>query len=262
MLKRSWIVLLALLIQAGVGHAKPELAEVKAFRIYHSGSQNGEAIFIITSDWNGIVSSPMGLEDVGLTRDAGSITFGSFSFQAFRGSDTTVVIHDVWNDKKQGFRSVLRMRGEETTVGHVKPIGRFDSRPTRSLSGKTSFRFYNLEGRFEVYDLSNGKRVDGGLDSKFSRNGDLLFVITGHKKGRGYGDVGSSELDVFRDDTSIVFLETTLSGNKQITIIQNRWNKKYDGFGCTYIRNTLTPKFPSGGMELIRSIFKGVAKPQ
>ena len=46
MLKRIVVVLLALLFQAGVGYSKPEIAEVKAFRMHTVGSEKGESIFI------------------------------------------------------------------------------------------------------------------------------------------------------------------------------------------------------------------------
>ena len=263
MLKRTVVFLLAFLFQTGVGHAKPDLTEVKAFRIYNGGSQNGEAIFIMTSDREGIVSSPVAVESAAVLTDTGAISFGSFSFRAFGNTDSTVVIHDVWNDNKKGFRSVLRGEiGTETTIGYVKPVGRYDSRRSRSLSGKTSFRFYGLKGHVDIYNLSNGKHIESDIDNKFSRNGDLLFVITGPNSGRMYGNAGSSEVDVYRDDTSIVLLETTLSGSKQVTIVQKRWNTKHDGFECTHIRNTIGLNFLSGDTELIRSIFAGVAKPQ
>ena len=263
MLKRIVVFLLAFLFQTGVGHAKPDLTEVKAFRIYNGGSQNGEAIFIMTSEREGIVSSRVAVESVAVLTDTGAISFGSFSFRAFGKTDSMVVIHDVWNDNKKGFRSVLRGEiGTETTIGYVKPVGRYDSRRSRSLSGKTSFRFYGLTGHVDVYNLSNGKRIKSVTDNKFSRNGDMLFVTTSDNSGRMYGNAGSTEVDVFRDHASIVFLETTLGGSKQVTIVQKRWNTKHDGFECTHIRNTLAPNFLSGDTELIRSIFAGVAKPQ
>ena len=255
MLKRIVVVLLALLFQAGVGYSKPELAEVKAFRIYNVGSENGEFIFMLAGDRKAIFSSPIGVKDMVMYKGKGAIVIGN--------PDVSWIIHDVWDNDKQGYRSVVRMKGaEDNIVGYAKPIGRYDSRPSLSFFGKTSFRFYGLKGDVDVYDLSNGKRIDGGPDNKFSRDGEMLFVITGHNEGRFYGNAGSSDVDVFRDDTSVIFLETTPSGNKQVTIVQNRWNKKHDGFECTHIRNTLVPKFLSDGTELIRSIYTGVARPQ
>ena len=256
MLKRILITLMVLLIQASVGHAKPELAEVKAFRIYHDGMEKDELIFMVIGD-KAIYSSPFGVNYIAMNQfDEGSIVFGSLLELAW-------VIHDVWDNDKQGYRCVVKMKNAgDNIVGYAKPIGRYNGRRTRSLSTKTSFRFFGLKGNVDVYDMSSGKRTDGGPDNEFSRNGEMLFVITGQNKGRFYGNAGSSEVEVFRDDTSIVFLETTLGGNKQVTIVQKRWNSKHDGFECTHIRNTMIPNFLSGGEELVRSIIPGIAKPQ
>ena len=256
MLKRIVVVLLALLFQAGVGYSKPEIAEVKAFRMHTVGSEKGESIFIVIGDSKAIFSSPLGVEYIAMNKDKGAIVFGSLL-------DLAWVIHDVWDNDKNGYRCVVKMKNTEgNVVGHAKPIGRYDSRRSRSLSAQTSFRFFGLKGDVDVYDLSNGKRIDGGPDSEFSRDGEMLFVITGPNKGRFYGNSGSSDVDVFRDDSSVVFLETTPAGNKQVTIVQKRWNTKHDGFECTHIRNTVVPRFMSGGSELIRSIYPGVARPQ
>ena len=256
MLKRIVVVLLACLFQIGVGHAKPELAEVKAFRIYHDGVEKGELIFMVVGD-KAIYSSPFGVNYIAMNRfDEGSIIFGDLFELAW-------VIHDVWDDDKQGYRCIVKMKNSgDNTVGYAKPLGRYNSRRTRSLASKTSFRFYGLKGHVDIYDVSNGKRIDGGAENEFSRNGEMLFVVTGQNKGRFYGNAGSSQVEVFRDDMSIVFLETTPGGNKQVTIVQKRWNSKHDGFECTHIRNTMLPNFLSGGEELVRSIIPGVAKPQ
>ena len=86
-------------------------------------------------------------------------------------------------------------------MGYAKPLGRYDSGRSRYLAAKTSFRFFGLKGRVDVYDISTGKRTEGGRDDEFSRHGEKLFVITGQNKGRFYGSAGSSEVEVFRDDT-------------------------------------------------------------
>ena len=256
MLKRIMVVLLAFLFQSGVGYAKPELGEVKAFRIYHEGMEKSELIFMVIGD-KAIYSSPFGVNYIAMNQfDEGSIVFGSLIELAW-------VIHDVWDNDKQGYRCVVNMKNAGVnTVGYAKPIGRFDSRRSRSLAAKTSFRFFGLKGYVDVYDLSTGKRTDGGRHDEFSRDGEMLFVITGQHKGRFYGNAGSSEVEVFRDDMSIVFLETTPGGNKQVTIVQKRWNSKHDGLECTHIRNTLMPDFLNGGEKLVRSITSGVARPQ
>lgn len=253
--KRIVIFVSVLLFQATIGFAKPEFTEVKAFRMFTTGSEKGEIIFIIVDENKAILSSPLSVEYTAMNKFGGSILFGDLL-------DKSWVIHDVWDNNKKGYRSVVSRSGEGKGVGYAKPIGRYESQRTRSLLAKTSFRFFGLKGYVDIYDVSNGKRIDGGPENEFSRNGEMLFVITGHNKGRFYGTSGSSEVDVFRDDSTVVFLETTGSGNKQVTIVQKRWNTKYDGFECTHIRNTIIPKYLSGGSELIRSIIPGVAKPQ
>lgn len=256
MLKRIMVVLLALSFQTGVGHANPDLTEVKAFRVYHDGMEKGELIFMVIGN-KAICSSPFGVNYIAMNQfDKGSIIFGNLLELAW-------VIHDVWDDDKQGFRCVVKTKNTgDTIVGYAKPLGRYDSRRSRSLATKTSFRFFGLKGNVDVFDMSSGERTDGGTDNEFSRNGEMLFVVKGQNKGRFYGNAGSSEVEVFRDNTSIVFLETTPGGNKQVTIVQKRWNSKHDGFECTHIRNTMLPNFLSGGTELVRSVIPGIAKPQ
>ena len=91
-----------------------------------------------------------------MNKDKGAIVFGSLF-------DLAWVIHDVWDNDKNGYRCVVKMENAEgNVVGHAKPIGRYDSRHSRSLSAQTSFRFFGLKGDVDVYDLSNGKRIDGG----------------------------------------------------------------------------------------------------
>ena len=256
MSRRNVILVLVLLFQSVIGFAKPELAEVKAFRVYAPGSENGEFIFIVIGESQSIVSSPVGVGELPMSKDEGAIVFGNLLELAW-------VIHDVWDNEEKGYRCVFKTKNAEgNLVGLAKPIGQYDSRRSRSISEESSFRFFGLKGHVDVYDLSNGERVDGGPDNEFSRNGEMLFVITEDNKGRFYGNAGSSEVDVFRDDSSVVFLESTPGGNKQVTIVQKRWNTKQDGFECTHIRNTILPKFLSGGSELVRSVYPGIAKPQ
>ena len=77
MLRRILIIQLVLLIQAGVGYAKPELAEVKAFRIYHDGMEKGELIFMVIGD-KAIYSRPFGVNYIAMNQiDEGSIIFGN-----------------------------------------------------------------------------------------------------------------------------------------------------------------------------------------
>ena len=163
MLKRIMVVLLAFLFQSGVGYAKPELGEVKAFRIYHEGMEKGELIFMVIGD-KAIYSSPFGVNYIAMNQfDEGSIVFGSLIELAW-------VIHDVWDNDKQGYRCVVNMKNAGVnTVGYAKPVGRFDSRRSRSLAAKSSFRFFGLKGYVDVYDLSTGKRTDGGRHDEFSQ---------------------------------------------------------------------------------------------
>ena len=108
---------------------------------------------------------------------------------------------------------------------------------------KRRLRFFSLKGDVDIYKLPSGERIDSAKDSKFSAEGQLTFVITGPDTAMMYANQGASEIKAFRDDSSIVLLETTPSGSRQVTIIQHRWNKKHRGFEYTHIRNTVKIAF-------------------
>lgn len=278
------MLILALLFHTNIIHANQiPLNEAKAFKLHIGNSPNGEAMLIITNPYipdpaierqaralfpdhvneildtdtshlrfNCILSTPSGVfhnEKVRIHKDTHDIFLILASSDFFDEADSLVIL-PLWEKTVGGFRTILNTTATRDRIGYATPIGPVHNRTTRSLPKQLSVTFHILEGHSQTYDTRTGKLSNESSDNM----PDMVFKITPNNATM-YGNQGSAVIEAYHDATSILLLETTRSGNKQVTIIHNRWNKKHNGFECYHIRNTVMSEFN----VLIRSIIKGVA---
>jgi hypothetical protein len=129
----------------------------------------------------------------------------------------------------------------------------FGIEPPKFSSVKT-FKLYFKEGI--GLTLKAGELEEKTSDKKFSANGELTYSITGEGKALMIGNAGSSEIALIPGDSSLIFIERTLSGNMHVLTVFSTWNKKVGGFACAYNRCTNA----MGDVQMI-STYYGIAKP-
>lgn len=235
-----------------------ENEEAKDFR-------NGELLFIITGPKSAIFSANTGISDVEFVKDTNSVTFIETTPV---GNKHVMIIEDKWAAKESGFKftytrniQVLGKTLRSVYIGIAKPtlLYNHSRKPNQLypiLRDTKSFTLFRLKGKAKKFDLTTGK-LHKNEDTSM-RDRDIMFMITGPKSATMFGNVGSAEVELVKDDNFLTFVETTPLGGKHIMIIANEWDAKAKGFKCTYIRNIEERVFAN---FLMRSIFNGIAKP-
>ncbi|MCG9128701.1 hypothetical protein JT359_13980 [Candidatus Poribacteria bacterium] len=233
-------------------------AETKDFR-------NGELLFIITGPKSAIFSTNTGMQEVEFVRNTNSVTF--IETTPARNKHI-LVIEDKWDRKEGGFNfiytrniQVLEKTLRSVYIGIAKPILLYNNsrKPNQvypTLRDSTAFTLFNLKGNFKTFDIETGKLLKNGKTNM--HDGDIMFMITSPKSATMFGNVGSAKVELFKDENFLTFIETTPLGNKHIMLIVNEWDVKEQGFNCIYVRNIEERILTN---ELMRSIFKGIAKP-
>ena len=127
-----------------------------------------------------------------------------------------------------------------------------------SVHATKTFLIYAKKGNFKVFDFL-GKLIENE-EAKDFRNGELLFIITGPKSAIFSANTGISEVEFVKDTNSVTFIETTPAENKHIMdknvmIIEDKWDAKEGGFKFTYTRNIQILG------KNMRSVYTGIAKP-
>lgn len=227
--------------------------------------RNGELLFIITGPKIAIFSANTGISEVEFAKDINSVTFIETTPA---GNKHIMVIEDKWDVKEKGFKftytrniQVLGENMRSVYTGIAKPTllykrSRKPNQVVPSLQIQKHFTIFKLKGNFKTFNLETGKLLQNE-DTSF-RDGDIMFMITGTKSATMFGNVGSAEVELVKDDNFLTFIETTPLGGKHIMIIANEWDAKENGFKCTYIRNIEERILTS---ELMRTIANGIAKP-
>ncbi len=230
---------------------------------------NGELLFIITGPNSAILSANTGIADVALVRDKQSLTFIETTPT---GNKHIMIIEDEWDVKEGGFKFTYtrNIGGNEELSrtlrslysGIAKPAGQYKSsrilrEASPSLQRTKIFLIYAKKGNYKSFDLASGKLLEN-TEAKDFFNGELQYTITGPNSAIFSGNAGSEDVELVKDERSLTFIETTLSGSKHIMIIEDKWDAKEKGFKFTYIRN-IEDRILLG--KLLRSIYSGIAKP-
>ena len=134
-----------------------------------------------------------------------------------------------------------------------RAIGRGFTIKTDQLMASKTFALYAKKGEVREFDAT-GKLVESG-DANDFQNGENRWTITGTNTALTFGNLGSAEVELIRDDRSLTFIETTPVGNKIILIIYDEWSEKEKGFRCVYTRN-----LEYGYKNTLRLAYSGIAK--
>lgn len=227
--------------------------------------RNGELLFIITGPKSAIFSANTGKSEVEYVKDTNAVTFIETTPSE---NKHIMTIENKWDAKEKGFKftytrniQVLGENMRSVYTGIAKPTllykrSRKPNQVVPSLQIQKHFTIFKLKGNFKTFNLETGKLLQNE-DISF-RDGDIMFMITGTKSATMFGNVGSAEVELVKDDNFLTFIETTPLGGKHIMIIANEWDAKENGFKCTYIRNIEERILTSG---LMRTIANGIAKP-
>jgi hypothetical protein len=234
--------------------------EAKDFR-------DGELLFIITDPKRAILSANTGVSNVEFVKNTDSVTFIETTST---GNKRLMIIENKWDVQEGGFKfTYTRMTQNDHPIANSRSVYTGIAKPTLlykhsrkpnqvvpSLQIQKHFTIFKLKGNFKTFNLETGKLLQN--EDASIRDGDMMFMITGPKNATMFGNAGSAEVELVKDDNFLMFVETTLLGGMHIMIIANEWDAKEKGFKFTYIRNIEERIFAS---EFMRTIANGVAKP-
>ncbi len=233
--------------------------------------RNGELLFIITGPKSAIFSANTGISEVEFVKDTNSVTFieTTPSENKHIMDKNVMIIEDKWDAKEGGFKFTYTRQSNKGPIANSRSVYTGIAKPTLlykhsrkpnqvvpSLQIQKHFTIFKLKGNFKTFNLETGKLLQN--EDASIRDGDMMFMITGPKSATMFGNAGSAEVELVKDDNFLTFIETTPLGGKHIMIIANEWDAKENGFKCTYIRNIEERIFAS---ELWRTIVNGIAKP-
>ena len=234
--------------------------EAKDFR-------DGELLFIITDPKSAILSANTGLSNVEFVKNTDSVTFIETTSA---GNKDLMIIEDKWDVQEGGFKfTYTRMTQNAHPIANSRSVYTGIAKPTLlykrsrkpnqlnpSLRSIKSFTISVLKENFKVFDLETGVLLENKDVVSESLN-SIMFMITGTQSATMFGNAGSAEVKLVKDDNFLTFIETTLGG-RHIMIIANEWDAKGKGFKFTYIRNIEERIFAS---QFMRTIANGIAKP-
>ena len=234
--------------------------EAKDFR-------DGELLFIITDPKTAILSANTGLSNVEFVKNTDSVTFIETTSA---GNKDLMIIEDKWDVQEGGFKfTYTRMTQNAHPIANSRSVYTGIAKPTLlykrsrkpnqlnpSLRSIKSFTISVLKENFKVFDLETGVLLENKDVVSESLN-SIMFMITGTQSATMFGNAGSAEVKLVKDDNFLTFIETTLGG-RHIMIIANEWDVKGKGFKFTYIRNIEERIFAS---QFMRTIANGIAKP-
>jgi len=280
---------LAAQIQSG-GRKVPALHKTKTFRIYAKKGnfktfsafgkllenkdakdfRNGELLFIIIGPNKAIFSTNTGVSEVDIIRDRRSVTFIETTLSE---NWYIMIIEDELDAKEKGFKftytcsSEDRLKQTHRSVysGIAKPIGQqkrsdVSNQEGGSLRDIRGFSIFEHESNMEVFDYDTGELIKN-VKGKNLPEGAIQFTITGPNSATLFGNLGSAEVKLVKNNNSVTFIEITPIGNKHIMFIGDGWNAEERGFKFTYIRHLYDESGRLFWEGRLRTISSGIAKP-